>query len=130
MLKSSGGTTTTSNGPSPKIRKAIWRSPLFAYRVMGSSSGNAIPHEAKRRASPLQPETDGRSGKSVLIKARMNTDSRPNSDYTLGWAPSAQIEYATLADGTRLRYLKAGSGPNLVLVHTVRTQLDHFQLVI
>jgi pimeloyl-ACP methyl ester carboxylesterase len=30
-----------------------------------------------------------------------------------------------------LRYLKAGSGPTaLILLHTVRTQLDHFQLVI
>jgi pimeloyl-ACP methyl ester carboxylesterase len=29
-----------------------------------------------------------------------------------------------------LRYLKAGSGPPLILLHTVRTQLDHFQLVI
>jgi pimeloyl-ACP methyl ester carboxylesterase len=36
-----------------------------------------------------------------------------------------------LEDGTRLRYLKTGSGPTaLILVHTVRTQLDHFQLVI
>jgi pimeloyl-ACP methyl ester carboxylesterase len=41
------------------------------------------------------------------------------------------IEYAKLADGTRLRYLKAGAGPAaLILLHTVRTQLDHFQLVI
>jgi pimeloyl-ACP methyl ester carboxylesterase len=31
----------------------------------------------------------------------------------------------------RLRYLKTGSGPTaLIIVHTVRTQLDHFQLVI
>jgi pimeloyl-ACP methyl ester carboxylesterase len=29
-----------------------------------------------------------------------------------------------------LRYLKAGSGPPLIVLHTVRTQLDHFQLVI
>jgi len=56
---------------------------------------------------------------------------RPNSDYTRTWSPSGEIEYATLADGTRLRYLNAGSGPNaLIVVHTVRTQLDHFQLVI
>ena len=60
----------------------------------------------------------------------MNTESRTNSEYTRRWSPSAEIEYATLGDGTRLRYLKAGSGPNLILVHTVRTQLDHFQLVI
>jgi pimeloyl-ACP methyl ester carboxylesterase len=60
----------------------------------------------------------------------MGTESRPNSDYTRTWSPSGEIEYATLADGTRLRYLRAGSGPALILLHTVRTQLDHFQLVI
>jgi pimeloyl-ACP methyl ester carboxylesterase len=61
----------------------------------------------------------------------MGTESEPNSDYTRTWSPSGEIEYATLADGTRLRYLKAGSGPAaLILLHTVRTQLDQFQLVI
>src|SRR5207247_8328920 len=60
----------------------------------------------------------------------MGTESRPHSDYTRTWSPSGEIEYATLADGTRLRYVKAGSGPALILLHTVRTQLDHFQLVI
>ncbi len=61
----------------------------------------------------------------------MRTESRPNSDYTRTWSPSGEIEYAKLGDGTRLRYLKAGSGPAaLILLHTVRTQLDHFQLVI
>jgi pimeloyl-ACP methyl ester carboxylesterase len=58
-------------------------------------------------------------------------ESRPESDYTRIWSPSGEIEYAKLADGTRLRYLKAGSGPTpLILLHTVRTQLDQFQLVI
>jgi pimeloyl-ACP methyl ester carboxylesterase len=61
----------------------------------------------------------------------MGTESRPNSDYTRTWSPSGEIEFVPLADGTRLRYLKTGSGPTpLILVHTVRTQLDHFQLVI
>jgi pimeloyl-ACP methyl ester carboxylesterase len=56
---------------------------------------------------------------------------RPNIDYTRTWSPSAEIEYAMLADGTRVRYLKAGSGPTaLIMLHTVRTQLDHFQFVI
>jgi pimeloyl-ACP methyl ester carboxylesterase len=55
----------------------------------------------------------------------------PNSEYTRTWSPSGEIAYFTLADGTRLRYLKAGSGRSaLILLHTVRTQLDHFQLVI
>ena len=60
----------------------------------------------------------------------MGMESGPNSDYTRTWSPSGEIEYAKLADGTRLRYVKAGSGPALILLHTVRTQLDHFQLVI
>ena len=60
----------------------------------------------------------------------MGIEPRPNSDYTRTWSPSGEIEYAKLADGSRLRYVKDGSGPALVLLHTVRTQLDHFQLVI
>jgi pimeloyl-ACP methyl ester carboxylesterase len=36
------------------------------------------------------------------------------------------IETLTLTDGTQLRYLQAGAGPALVLLHTVRTQLDYF----
>lgn len=54
-----------------------------------------------------------------------------HGEYTRGWSPSGEIDYATLSDGTRLRYLRTGSGPTaLILAHTVRTQLDHFQLVI
>lgn len=61
----------------------------------------------------------------------MGTDFRPNGEYTKVWSPSGEIDYATLSDGTRLRYLKTGAGPTaLLLAHTVRTQLDHFQLVI
>src|SRR5919108_4367099 len=61
----------------------------------------------------------------------MATKSLPDSDYTRTWAPSGDIEFATLADGTRLRSLRTGSGRSaLILLHTVRTQLDHFQLVI
>jgi len=61
----------------------------------------------------------------------MGTEARADRDYLRTWSPSGEIEFATLADGTRLRYLKSGSGPTpLILLHTVRTQLDHFQLVI
>jgi pimeloyl-ACP methyl ester carboxylesterase len=61
----------------------------------------------------------------------MKPPSQPDSDYTRTWSPHGVIEYATLADGSRLRYLKTGYGPTpLILLHTVRTQLDHFQLVI
>jgi pimeloyl-ACP methyl ester carboxylesterase len=61
----------------------------------------------------------------------MATEDQPDSDYTRRWSPFGEVRYATLADGTRLRYLKTGSGRTpLILLHTVRTQLDHFQLVI
>jgi len=60
----------------------------------------------------------------------MPAESPPNSDYTRTWCGSGEIAYVVLTDGTRLRYVKTGSGPPLILLHTVRTQLDHFQLVI
>ena len=36
----------------------------------------------------------------------------------------------TRTDGSRLRYVAQGEGPPLVLMHTVRTQLDYFQRLI
>lgn len=47
----------------------------------------------------------------------------------LPWAPDIPVHYVTV-DGTRIRYLIAGSGPHLVLLHTLRTQLDMFQAVV
>jgi pimeloyl-ACP methyl ester carboxylesterase len=40
------------------------------------------------------------------------------------------IQYFTRSDGSRLRYFTAGSGPALVLMHTIRTQLDYFHRII
>jgi pimeloyl-ACP methyl ester carboxylesterase len=68
---------------------------------------------------------------STRKEKAMRMESGPDSAYTRTWSPSGEIEYAKLADGTRLRYLKAGTGPTvLILLHTVPTQFDHFQLVI
>lgn len=47
----------------------------------------------------------------------------------LPWAPDIPVHYVSV-DGTRIRYVVAGSGPALVLLHTLRTQLDMFQKVI
>jgi pimeloyl-ACP methyl ester carboxylesterase len=47
----------------------------------------------------------------------------------LDWAADLPIAYADLG-GLRLRYVTAGRGPALVLLHTLRTQLDMFQKVI
>lgn len=45
------------------------------------------------------------------------------------WAPDIPVRWVDV-DGARLRYVTAGSGPTLVLLHTMRTQLDLFQRVI
>jgi pimeloyl-ACP methyl ester carboxylesterase len=54
--------------------------------------------------------------------------SRPNPPDRLSWAPDIPIRYVN-AGGVRLRYVVAGSGPVVVLLHTLRTQLDMFQKV-
>ncbi len=50
--------------------------------------------------------------------------------YTRRWSPEGDIAFFTRPDGSRLRYLKIGTGPALVLLHTLRTQLDYFQRLI
>jgi pimeloyl-ACP methyl ester carboxylesterase len=50
--------------------------------------------------------------------------------YTESWCPGGKVGHVVLSRGARVRYLRVGNGPPLVLMHTVRTQLDHFQLVI
>jgi pimeloyl-ACP methyl ester carboxylesterase len=51
--------------------------------------------------------------------------------YTDTWADGhGTVKFFTRSDGSRLRYFTAGSGPALVLIHTIRTQLDYFHRVI
>jgi pimeloyl-ACP methyl ester carboxylesterase len=53
------------------------------------------------------------------------------SSYTDTWTDGhGTVQYFTRSDGSRLRYFTAGSGPVLVLMHTIRTQLDYFHRVI
>ena len=47
----------------------------------------------------------------------------------LDWAPEIAIRYVNV-NGVTLRYVKVGQGPPLVLLHTLRTQLDMFQKVV
>jgi pimeloyl-ACP methyl ester carboxylesterase len=54
---------------------------------------------------------------------------KPIPPATLSWAPGIPIQYADI-NGGRTRYIKTGAGPTLVLLHTLRTQLDIFQKVI
>lgn len=55
----------------------------------------------------------------------------PDTTYTTMWSRGhGEVRYFTRSDGSQVRYYTAGSGPPLVLMHTVRTQLDYFQRVI
>jgi pimeloyl-ACP methyl ester carboxylesterase len=63
---------------------------------------------------------------SYLIEALRRAPRAPDR---LVWAPDIPIRSVTV-HGIRLRYIEAGSGPTLVLLHTMRTQLDLFQRVI
>jgi pimeloyl-ACP methyl ester carboxylesterase len=63
---------------------------------------------------------------SYIVEALRSAPKRPE---TLVWAPTIPIEYVDLG-GIRVRCIKTGVGPNLVLLHTLRTQLDMFQKII
>ncbi|HAH64725.1 MAG TPA: hypothetical protein DCL72_04450, partial [Rhizobiales bacterium] len=54
---------------------------------------------------------------SFVVEALRQPPAAPDKLY---WAPNLPIQY-TQIDGNRIRYIKTGSGPNLVLLHTLRT---------
>src|SRR5947209_8323749 len=63
---------------------------------------------------------------SYLVEALRPVPKPPEK---LTWAPDIPIHYADVG-GVHTRYIKAGAGPNLVLLHTLRTQLDLFEKVV
>src|SRR5262245_18425032 len=63
---------------------------------------------------------------SFLIEALRR---KPKPPVTLRWAPNIPSETINI-DGAKLRYIKSGKGPVLVLLHTLRTQLDLFEKVV
>jgi pimeloyl-ACP methyl ester carboxylesterase len=61
----------------------------------------------------------------------MQRNDIPDQSYTKTWSGGrGEVKFLRRSDGSRLRYFTAGTGPPLVLLHTVRTQLDYFQRVI
>ena len=54
---------------------------------------------------------------------------RPTAPTALYWAPKISIQ-TTAIGGTTIRYIKTGKGPILVLLHTLRTQLDIFEKLV
>jgi pimeloyl-ACP methyl ester carboxylesterase len=54
---------------------------------------------------------------------------KPKAPAKLRWAPKIPVETVEVG-GNRLRYIKSGKGPALVLLHTLRTQLDLFEKLV
>ena len=63
---------------------------------------------------------------SIIVEALRREPQEPGVLY---WNKDIPIRYARI-NGMRIRYIKAGQGPVLVLLHTLRTQLDIFQKVV
>jgi len=61
----------------------------------------------------------------------MQPNEIPDQRYTRTWnGGRGEVKFLQRSDGSRLRYYTTGTGPPLVLLHTVRTQLDYFQRVV
>ncbi|MEU0427661.1 alpha/beta hydrolase [Streptomyces canus] len=61
----------------------------------------------------------------------MERNESPDATYARTWSNGrGEVRFFTRADGSRLRYYTVGTGPALVLMHTVRGQFDYFQRVI
>jgi pimeloyl-ACP methyl ester carboxylesterase len=63
---------------------------------------------------------------SFVVEAARPTPATPKS---LPWAPGVAVHFADLG-GYTVRYIRAGDGPALLLLHTLRTQLDLFEKVV
>ncbi len=71
------------------------------------------------------------AGGSVPLLSYVVEALRPQPDVpqTVEWDPGIPVRWIEV-HGVSLRYVTAGSGPPLLLLHTLRTQLDMFQKVI
>ena len=63
---------------------------------------------------------------SLLFEQARRSPSAPKR---LAWAPDIVIDYVRV-NSQQLRYIRAGQGPTLVLLHTLRTQLDLFEKIV
>ncbi len=63
---------------------------------------------------------------SIIIEALRRPPQAPEKLY---WSQDIPIQYISV-NGSRMRYIKTGSGPNLVLLHTLRSQLDIFEKIV
>src|SRR5215471_11473836 len=131
--------SSSSNRWSPRATSrmisSVQRSPITSSARAIEQTCPSYVRFSTDATLPLACFKQAGSDKVTCVKQANSTEPHmatdPSREYTRSWCPSGEIDYLELADGTRLRYLRTGSGTAaLVLLHTVRTQLDHFQLVI
>ena len=83
------------------------------------------------RARQTAPSMTRNRKRAAIHEGKNAAQEVPNTAYTATWSDGrGEVKFFTRPDGSRLRYFTAGTGPSLVLLHTVRTQLDYFQRVI
>lgn len=56
--------------------------------------------------------------------------SMSTGEYSAGWNKTDPPRTLPLSNGFSIRYLQTGEGPPLVLLHTIRTQLDYFEKLV
>ena len=56
--------------------------------------------------------------------------SMSDGKYSAGWSKADPPRTLQLSNGFKIRYLQTGEGPPLVLIHTIRTQLDYFEKLV
>ena len=54
---------------------------------------------------------------------------RPEEPQALSWAPDVDIQHIDVKS-SRLRFVQVGEGPQLLLLHTLRTQLDIYHMML
>ena len=64
-----------------------------------------------------------------IVSAAVHSSSSSSTPGRLRWAPDIPECFADIG-GIKLRYITVGSGTPLLLLHTLRTQLDIFEGVI
>lgn len=65
-------------------------------------------------------------GISYIVEALRSSPARPEK---LAFAPEIPVHYADVA-GLKVRFIKTGVGPNLVLLHTLRTQIEIYEKIV
>ena len=63
---------------------------------------------------------------SYVVEALRKSPQEPEQ---LSWARNIPVQHIDI-DGVNLRYIKTGTGEPLLLLHTLRTQLDMYQKMI